>query len=54
MDPQTVFDLLCESLQQLTQDPMDEELRMQCIELLGTLTSWLELDGFPPVPYRKG
>jgi hypothetical protein len=48
MDPNATWQMLCEYLQALHQDPQDEEFRVNAIELLQALTRWLRRGGFPP------
>jgi hypothetical protein len=48
MDPNATWQMLCEHVQALCQNPDDEELRANVIELLQALTDWLRRGGFPP------
>ena len=48
MDPNATWQMLCDYLRALLQDPQDEELRANAIELLQALTRWLRKGGFPP------
>ena len=48
MDPNATWQMLCDSLRALHQDPQDEELRANAVELLQALTRWLRRGGFPP------
>ena len=48
MDPNATWQMLCEYLLALHQNPQDEELRANAIELLQALTRWLRRGGFPP------
>jgi hypothetical protein len=48
MDPNATWQMLCEYLRSLHQDPQDEALRANVIELLHALTRWLRSGGFPP------
>ena len=48
MDPNATWQMICEHLRALHQKPHDEELRATAIELLQTLTRWLQRGGFPP------
>jgi hypothetical protein len=41
--------MLCEYLQALHQNPQDEELRANALELLQALTQWIRRGGFPPM-----
>ena len=50
MDPNATWQMLCEYLRALHQDPKDEEVRATAIELLQALTRWLRSGGFPPIP----
>jgi len=52
MDPNATWQMLCEYLQALHQDPQDEELRANAIELLQALTRWLRRGGFPPMIHQ--
>ena len=49
MDPNATWQMLCDYLRALHQDPQDEELRATVIELLQALTRWLRSGGFPPM-----
>jgi hypothetical protein len=49
MDPNATWQMLCEYLRALHQDPQDEALRANVIELLQALTRWLRRGGFPPM-----
>ena len=49
MDPNTTWQILCEYLRALHQNPDDEELRANVIEMLQALTRWLRRGGFPPM-----
>ena len=48
MDPNATWQMLCEYLRALHQNPDDEEIRANVILLLETLTRWLRKGGFPP------
>jgi hypothetical protein len=48
MDPNATWQMLCDYLRALHQEPNDEELRTNAIELLQALTRWLRRGGFPP------
>lgn len=48
MDPNATWQMLCDYLRALKEDPNDEELRANVIELLQALTRWLRRGGFPP------
>jgi hypothetical protein len=48
MDPNATWQMLCDYLRALHQNPDDEEIRSNVVELLGALTRWLRRDGFPP------
>jgi hypothetical protein len=48
MDPQATWQMLCEYLRALHQNPSDEEVRANVIMLLEALTRWLRTGGFPP------
>ena len=49
MDPNATWQMLCEYLRALHQDPHDEELRANVSELLLTLMRWIRRGGFPPM-----
>jgi hypothetical protein len=48
MDPNAIWQMLCDYLRALHENPDDEGLRANVIELLGTLARWLRRGGFPP------
>jgi hypothetical protein len=48
MDPQATWQMLCEYLRALHQNPSDEEVRANVIMLLEAFTRWLRTGGFPP------
>jgi hypothetical protein len=48
MDPNATWQMLCEYLRALSQNPNDEEIRANVVMLLVTLTRWLRSGGFPP------
>ena len=48
VDPNATWQMLCEYLQALHQDPDDSEIRANVLELLGALSRWLRSGGFPP------
>jgi len=48
MDPNATWQMLCEYLQALHQNPEDEEICANVILLLEALTRWLQKGGFPP------
>jgi hypothetical protein len=48
MDPNATWQMLCEYLRALHQNPKDEEIRANVLELLGALSRWLRSGGFPP------
>jgi hypothetical protein len=54
MDPNATWQMLCEYLRALHQDPQDEALRANVIELLQALTRWLRRGGFPPMINQDG
>ena len=49
MDPNATWQMLCEYLLALHQNPQDEECRANVIMLLEALTRWLRRGGFPPM-----
>ena len=55
MDPHATWQMLCEYLRALSQDPDDKEIRANVILLLEALTRWLRRGGFPPITnqYQK-
>ena len=48
MDPNATWQMLCEYVRALHQNPDDEEIRTNVILLLEALTRWLRRGGFPP------
>ena len=48
MDPNATWQMLCEYLRTLHQNPDDKERRANAILLLEALTRWLRRGGFPP------
>jgi hypothetical protein len=48
VDPDALWNMLCESLQDLTKDPDNRDLRNHVIDILHVLARWLRLGGFPP------
>ena len=48
MDPDAVWQAVCEALQDLKQDPGNTETRQHAIDGLQLLASWLRIGGFPP------
>jgi hypothetical protein len=53
MDPNATWQMLRQSMQALHQNPSDDEVRANVIELLDTLTHWLRAGGFPPMPTHE-
>ena len=49
MDPNATWQMLCEYLRALNENPDDEEIRANVILQLETLTRWLRRGGFPPM-----
>jgi hypothetical protein len=49
MDPNATWQMLCEYLRALRQNPEDEEIRANVIMLFEALTRWLRQGGFPPI-----
>jgi hypothetical protein len=49
MDPNATWQMLCDYLRALSQNPDDEELRANTVMLLEALTRWLRRGGFPPM-----
>ncbi len=47
MDPDAVWKMLCESLQDLKKDPDHKAPRQHVIDCLDVLARWLRMDGFP-------
>lgn len=54
MDPNATWQMLCEYLRVLHQNPDDEEIRANVLELLGALSRWLRSGGFPPTIDNPG
>ena len=54
MDPNATWRMLCEYLQELQQNPKDEEIRANVLELLGALSHWIRRGGFPPTIDNHG
>jgi hypothetical protein len=48
MDPDAVWKMLRESLEDLTKDPHNKETRNHVIDCLEVLARWLRMGGFPP------
>lgn len=48
MDPDAVWKMLCESLQDLKKAPDNLETRKHTIDCLEVLARWLRMGGFPP------
>jgi hypothetical protein len=48
MDPNATWQMLCEYLRALNQNPHDEEIRANTLLHLEALTRWLRRGGFPP------
>ena len=48
MDPNSTWQLLCESLRAFHRNPENKEIRANVIMLIATLTRWLRRGGFPP------
>ena len=48
MDPNATWRMLCDAIQALRQNPNDNDIRANVIELLEALTRWLHTGGFPP------
>jgi hypothetical protein len=48
MDPNATWQMICEYLQALNQQPDNEEIRASVVELCEALTRWLRRGGFPP------
>ena len=48
MDPNATWQMLCDYLRALHQNPDDEEIRANVIMLLEALTRWFRRGGFPP------
>jgi len=48
MDPDAVWKMLRESLQDLAKDPDNLDLRSHVIDILHVLARWLRMGGFPP------
>ena len=48
VDPDAVWKMLRESLEDLTKDPHNKETRNHVIDCLEVLARWLRMGGFPP------
>lgn len=48
MDPHATWQMLCEYMRALHQNPNDEEIRANVITLLEALTRWLRRGDFSP------
>jgi hypothetical protein len=48
MDPDALWNMLCETLQDLHKWPDSKECRAHAIDILEVLARWLRLGGFPP------
>ena len=49
MDPNATWQMLCDAMEALSQNPNDEATRANVVELLEALTRWLHTGGFPPI-----
>jgi hypothetical protein len=52
MDPNATWQMLCEYLLALNQQPDDEEIRANVILHFEALTRWLRRGGFPPTIHQ--
>ena len=48
MDPDALWHMLCETLQDLQKWPDSKECRAHAIDILEVLARWLRMGGFPP------
>jgi hypothetical protein len=48
MDPDAMWKMLCESLQDLKKAPDNPDTRRHAIDCLNVLAKWLHIGGFPP------
>ena len=48
VDPNAVWKMLCESLQELQQNLDDKDARARAVDLLEIMARWLRMGGFPP------
>lgn len=48
MDPNVLWTMVCESLQDLRNHPDNRDTRAHVIDCLEVLARWLRLGGFPP------
>jgi hypothetical protein len=48
MDPDAVWKMLCESIEDLTKEPDNRDVRDHVIDCLEILARWLRMGGFPP------
>jgi hypothetical protein len=53
MDPNALWKMLVESLQDLTKWPDNKDARTHAIDCLNVLSKWLYMGGFPPTVARK-
>jgi hypothetical protein len=52
MDPDAMWNMLCESLQDLQKNPDNRDTRTHVIDMLHVLARWLHMGGFPPTIHR--
>ena len=53
MDPDAVWKMRIETLQDLKKWPESKECRAHAIDCLEVLATWLRQGGFPPKAYRR-
>jgi phosphoenolpyruvate-protein kinase (PTS system EI component) len=49
MNPNTAWQVLCEALRELYNNPDDKVQRERAVDVLNVLAQWLQQGGFPPV-----
>lgn len=50
VDPDAVWKMLRESLQELNANLDDKNARARTVDLLDIMSRWLRIGGFPPIP----
>ena len=53
MDPDAMWHMLCESLQDLQNNPDNRDTRTHVIDILQVLARWLHMGGFPPTIHHR-
>ena len=49
MDPNTAWQVICEALRALYDNPQNTEERERAVDVLIVLADWLKRGGFPPI-----